>query len=52
MPSPQTHAEKIMRWAQGEKTLRFYEDAEHCTVDYLDEVFPEIVDWFKQKLEI
>lgn len=52
MPSPQTHAQKIMRWAEGEKTLRFYEDAEHCTVDYLDEVFPEIVDWFKKKFEI
>jgi alpha-beta hydrolase superfamily lysophospholipase len=52
MPSPKTHAEKIMRWARGEKTLKFYEDAEHCTVDYLDEVFPEIVDWFKKKLEL
>ncbi len=50
MPSPKIHAEKIMRWAQGEKTLRFYKDAEHCTMDYLDEVFPEIIDWFKKKL--
>lgn len=51
MPSPHMHAEKIMRWACGEKTLRFYEDGEHCTMNYLDEVFPEIIDWFKHQLE-
>ena len=52
MPSPKTHADKMMRWAKGEKTLRYYEDAEHCTMNYLDEVFPEIIDWFKIKLEV
>lgn len=52
MPTPKMHAEKIMRWARGEKTLRFYEDAEHCTQNYLDEVFPEIIDWFKKKFEM
>lgn len=50
MPLPKTHAEKIMNWAQGEKTLRFYENGEHCTMNYLDEVFPEIIDWFKKEL--
>lgn len=50
MPSPKIHANKIMKWAKGEKTLRYYEDAEHCTMNYLDEVFPEIIDWFKLKL--
>ncbi len=52
MPSPKIHAEKIMRWAKGEKTLKYYENGEHCTQNYLDEVFPEIIDWFKKKFEI
>jgi dienelactone hydrolase len=50
MPTPKLHADKVMRWAKGEKTLKYYEQAEHCTQDYLDEVFPEIIDWFKKKL--
>lgn len=50
MPTPKLHADKVMRWAKGEKTLKYYEPAEHCTQDYLDEVFPEIIDWFKRKL--
>ncbi|EKQ58191.1 MULTISPECIES: dienelactone hydrolase family protein [unclassified Clostridium] len=52
MPSPKLHAEKVMKWARGDKTLKFYEDAEHCTMNYLDEVFPEIVDWIKKILEM
>lgn len=52
MPSPKIHAEKMMRWARGEKILKYYEDGEHCTQNYLDEVFPEIIDWLKIKLEI
>ncbi|MGE5626647.1 MAG: alpha/beta hydrolase family protein [Solirubrobacterales bacterium] len=51
MPSPKTHANKIMNWAKGEKQLKYYEDGEHCTQNYLDEVFPEIIDWLKIKLE-
>jgi alpha-beta hydrolase superfamily lysophospholipase len=47
MPSPEIHAEKMMNWAKGEKILKYYEDGEHCTQNYLDEVFPEIIDWFK-----
>ncbi len=50
MPTPKVHAEKIMKWAQGEKLLHYYEDGEHCTQNYLDEVFPEIIDWFREKL--
>lgn len=52
MPSPKIHAEKMMKWARGEKTLKYYEDGEHCTQNYLDEVFPEIIDWLKKKLEM
>jgi len=50
MPSPKLHAEKMMKWAAGEKTLKYYEDGEHCTQNYLDEVFPEIIDWLKKTL--
>ncbi len=50
MPSPKLHTDKIMKWAKGEKTLKYYEDGEHCTQNYLDEVFPEIVDWLNKKL--
>ena len=52
MPSPQIHAEKMMRWAKGEKTLKYYEDGEHCTQNYLDEVFPETINWLKKKLQM
>ena len=52
MPSPKIHAEKMMKWARGEKTLKYYEDGEHCTQNYLDEVFPEIIDWLRIKLEM
>ncbi len=48
--TPKIHAEKMMKWAKGEKLLRYYEDGEHCTQNYLDEVFPEIIDWFREKL--
>lgn len=50
MPSPKIHSEKIMKWASGEKTLKYYENGEHCTMNYLDEVFPEIIDWLKKTL--
>ena len=51
MPSPEIHAKKIMNWAKGKKTLKYYEDGEHCTQNYLDEVFPEIIDWLKREVE-
>lgn len=50
MPSPKMHADKIMKWCDGEKTLKYYADGEHCTQNYLDEVFPEIIDWLNKKL--
>jgi alpha-beta hydrolase superfamily lysophospholipase len=50
MPTPKKHADTFMEWAIGEKELVYYPDAEHCTVDYLDEVFPYIIDWLRQHL--
>lgn len=50
MPNPKLHADRIMQWAKGEKTLRYYEDAYHCATNYLDEVYPEMIDWLKTKL--
>ncbi|MBN1927406.1 MAG: alpha/beta hydrolase [Prolixibacteraceae bacterium] len=47
--NPRKQAEAIMNWARGEKELRFYENAEHCTVDYLDEVLPYAVDWYLKR---
>ncbi|WP_039832279.1 alpha/beta hydrolase family protein, partial [Paenibacillus sonchi] len=52
MPAPKTHADKMMSWAKGEKTLKYMEDAEHCTMNYLDEVFPEMLDWFMRELRM
>lgn len=52
MPSPKIHADKMMEWAKGEKILKYYEDGEHCTQNYLDEVFPEIIDWLKLNLKM
>lgn len=52
MPTPSLHAEKLMRWAEGPKTLRFIEDAEHCTQNHLDEVFPEIIDWLQREFRM
>ena len=34
----------------GKKELVYYPEAEHCTVDFLDEVFPYIVDWLRRHL--
>ncbi|MCP4133036.1 MAG: alpha/beta hydrolase [bacterium] len=50
MPSPKKQADTFMDWAVGEKELRFYPHGEHCTVNYLDEVFPYIIDWLKKHL--
>lgn len=50
MPTPKQQAETFMEWAVGEKELKYYPDAEHCTVNYLDEVFPYILDWLKKHL--
>jgi alpha-beta hydrolase superfamily lysophospholipase len=50
MPEPKQQADAFMEWASGEKELVYYPDAEHCTVDYLDEVFPYIVDWLQRHL--
>ncbi len=50
MPTPKKQADTIMNWASGEKELKYYPEAEHCTVDRLDEVFPYIIDWLKKKL--
>lgn len=52
MPKPKIHADVMVNWAKGETTLRYMEDAEHCTMNYLDEVFPEILDWFKKQLRM
>lgn len=51
MPDPKKHADKMMSWAKGPKTLRYYEDGEHCTQNYLDEVFPEIIDWLRAQFQ-
>ncbi|MEW5957886.1 MAG: dienelactone hydrolase family protein, partial [Chloroflexota bacterium] len=50
MPSPKKQADTFMEWAIGEKELIFYPDGEHCTVNYLDEVFPYIIDWLRKQL--
>jgi alpha-beta hydrolase superfamily lysophospholipase len=50
MPSPKQQADTFMKWARGEKELKYYPTAEHCTVDRLDEVFPFIADWLIEKL--
>ena len=50
MPSPKLQADTLMAWATGEKELKYYPDAQHCTVDRLDEVFPYIVDWLRKQL--
>ena len=50
MPTPKKQADTFMAWAKGEKELKYYPEAEHCTVDRLDEVFPYIVDWLKKQM--
>ena len=51
MPTPKLQADLFMEWACGEKELKYYPEAEHCTVDFLDEVFPSIVDWLRRHLD-
>jgi len=48
--NPKKQADIVLNWAKGEKELRYYELAEHCTVDYLDEILPYIVDWYTKNL--
>jgi alpha-beta hydrolase superfamily lysophospholipase len=48
--NPKEQADIVMKWAQGEKELRYYENAEHCTVDYLDEILPYMIDWLNKHL--
>ena len=50
MPTSKKQADTIMNWARGEKELRYYPEAERCMVDRLDELFPYIIDWLKNKL--
>ena len=49
--NPKIHAKTVMNWADGEKELRYYSEAEHCTIDFLDEVMPYITDWLKKHLQ-
>lgn len=50
IPDSKEQADYIMDWAIGEKELKFYPDGEHCCVNYLDEILPYIIDWFKKHL--
>ena len=50
IPEGRKHAEKFMNWAAGEKEMRFFPDGEHVCANYLDEVLPGAVDWFKRHL--
>lgn len=50
IPDGKRHAEIFMSWAVGDKELRFYEDGEHVCANYLDEVLPYTVDWFRGRL--
>lgn len=50
--NPRQQARIVMEWTKGEKELRFYEDAEHCTVNYLDEVLPYSIDWLLRTLNV
>jgi len=50
IPNGKEHAEYFMNWAAGEKELKFYPDGDHVCANYLDEIFPYILDWFKKHL--
>ena len=48
IPNSKEQVDYIMDWAIGEKELKFYPDGEHCCVNYMDEILPYVVDWFKK----
>ena len=50
IPNSKEQVDYIMDWAIGEKELKFYPDGEHCCVNYMDEVLPYVIDWFKKHL--
>jgi alpha-beta hydrolase superfamily lysophospholipase len=52
IPDGKKHGDTFMKWARGDKELRFYEDGEHVCANYLDEVLPYTVDWFKHRLRL
>lgn len=51
IPDAKAHAEYIMKWAIGERELKYYPDGEHVCINYLDEVIPYVTDWFTQYLK-
>ncbi len=50
IPDGQKHLNYFIDWAIGEKEAKFYPDGEHICANYLDELFPYVVDWFMKKL--
>jgi len=44
------HADYIINWAKGKKELKFYPTGEHCCVNFLDEIIPYTIDWFRTHL--
>jgi alpha-beta hydrolase superfamily lysophospholipase len=51
IPNGRAHAEYFMKWAIGEKELKFYPDGDHVCANYLDEVIPYTIHWFTKHLK-
>lgn len=50
IPDGEEHADYFMRWAVGEKELKYYPEGEHICANYLDETDAYMIDWLNKHL--
>lgn len=50
IPNDKGHADTFMKWAKGEKGLKYYQDGTHVCANYLDEADAYMIDWLRKHL--
>jgi len=50
IPDGKEHADTFMKWAKGEKELKYYPDGTHVCANYLDETDAYMIDWLRKHL--
>ncbi len=50
IPDGKEHADTFMKWAEGEKELKYYPDGMHVCANYLDETDAYMIDWLRKHL--
>jgi alpha-beta hydrolase superfamily lysophospholipase len=50
IPNGKEHADIFMKWAKGEKELKYYPEGTHVCANYLDETDAYMIDWLRKHL--